>query len=217
MNRKEFSPNNFRRYLERPDMKGEKDYNDYAKTLNEEMYEHKNRILKTSTPIVTETICSKTGSNFFNSRKKLRGARLSMTQADLTQNKSLKINVDNTCSHPTALTNSKVGGTPSACTANHKANGMQGKGDYFQNNPDEAEIKPRLLENRVINQKEFFNLSNGFQKVFANDYQDKAMALPIAGYSGHQRGDKAQNYYGRTFRDGAIQSKKLERQLHKVR
>lgn len=167
MNRKEFSPDNFRRFLERPDMKGVKDYSDYAKSLNEEMYEHKTRILKTTTPEVSETICSKTGNNFFNSRKKLRGTRFSVNQADF--------------------------------------------------NPDEAELKPKLLENRVINQKDFFSLSNGFQKVFANDYQDKVMVLPIAGYSGHQRGDKAQNYYGRTFRDAAIQSKKLERQLHKVR
>ena len=80
-------------------------------------------------------------------------------------------------------------------------------------NAEEAELKPRLLESKVSTQKGFFSLSNGFQKVFANDEKDKKMSIPIAGYSGHQRGDKAQNYFGRTFRDSAIQSKRLERSM----
>jgi hypothetical protein len=82
-------------------------------------------------------------------------------------------------------------------------------------NADNDELKPRLLESKVVTKKGFFNLSNGFQKIFANDEKDKKMSIPIAGYAGHQRGDKAQNYFGRTFRDSAIQSKKLERNLHR--
>lgn len=160
MNLKEYSPNNFRRYLERPDMQSGKDYADYAKSLNEELVD------KTTVPVFNDTVATKTGSNFFNNRKKMvQSSRFSMTQQDF--------------------------------------------------HPDEADIKPRLLETKVANQKKFFSMSNGFQKVFANDYNDKKMKIPIAGYSGHQRGDKAQNYYGRTFRDSAMQSKRLQRTMIK--
>mmetsp|Transcript_20164 Transcript_20164/g.17865 ORF Transcript_20164/g.17865 Transcript_20164/m.17865 type:complete len:140 (+) Transcript_20164:573-992(+) len=78
-------------------------------------------------------------------------------------------------------------------------------------NPDETDLKPRLLESKVITQKNFFNLSNGFQRVFANDEKDQKLNIPIAGYSGHQRGDIAQNYFGKTFRDSAMDAKKLQR------
>jgi hypothetical protein len=160
MNKKEFSPNNFRRYLERPDMQSEKDYSDYAKCLNDEMVD------KNAIPKFNDTIANKTGSQFFNSRKKIRSTRFSMTSHDF--------------------------------------------------HPDEADVKPRLLESKVVNQKGFFNMSNGFQKVFANDKKDRKLSIPIAGYSGHQRGDKSQNYYGRTFRDSAMQSKRLQRTIQKV-
>lgn len=164
LSKKEFSPVNFRRYLERPDIMKDKDYEDYSKNLNEEMYETKTKIIQKTNPNMAGTICSKTGTNFFSSRKTARQARFSMTQESF--------------------------------------------------NPEQAELKPKLLESKVVNQKSFFNLSNGFQKVFVNkDNDDKKMAIPIAGYSGHQRGDKAQNYFGRTFRDSAIQSKRLERSL----
>ena len=34
------------------------------------------------------------------------------------------------------------------------------------------DIKPRLLESRVSESKDFFRLSDGFQKIFANDKKD---------------------------------------------
>lgn len=160
MNKKEFSPVNFRRYLERPDILPNRDYEDYSKNINEEMYQHKTQVIQKSNPMTASTLCSKTGTNFFP-RKTARQARLSMTNTPV--------------------------------------------------NLEEADLKPRLLESKIVTQKKFFNLSNGFQQVFANDKKDVKMAIPIAGYSGHQRGDKAQNYFGRTFRDSAIQSKRLER------
>lgn len=76
-------------------------------------------------------------------------------------------------------------------------------------------IKPKLLESKVLNQKNFFSMSDGFQRVFANDQKDVKMVIPIAGYKGHKRGDKSQNFFGRSFRDCAIQSKKLERSLNR--
>lgn len=162
--KKEFSPVNFRRYLERPDILANKDYEDYSKNLNEENFEAKTKVIQKSNSNMANTLCSRTGTNFFP-RKTARQQRFSMTRVEV--------------------------------------------------NPDEAELKPKLLESRVVNQQQFFSLSNGFQKVFANDAKDKKMSIPIAGYSGHQRGDKAQNYFGRTFRDSAIQSKRLERSLNR--
>lgn len=161
--KKEFSPVNFRRYLERPDIMQNRDYYDYSKNLNDEMHDFKAKIIqKDTTNDMATTLCSRTGTNFYP-RQTARQARLSTTN--------------------------------------------------FGVNPEEAELKPKLLESKVVNHTKFFSLSNGFQKAFANDDKDKQMSIPIAGYSGHQRGDKAQNYFGRTFRDSAIQSKRLERSL----
>jgi hypothetical protein len=76
-------------------------------------------------------------------------------------------------------------------------------------------IKPKLLESKVLNQGKFFSMSDGFQRIFANDKKDTRMIIPISGYKGHKRGDKSQNFFGRSFRDCAIQSKKLERSLNR--
>lgn len=75
------------------------------------------------------------------------------------------------------------------------------------------EIKPRLLESQVSDSKEFFKLSDGFKHLFGNDKKDKRMIIPIAGYGGHRRGDRCQNFFGKSFRETGIQSKRLERSL----
>jgi hypothetical protein len=56
-------------------------------------------------------------------------------------------------------------------------------------------------------------MSDGFKQIFANDKKDQKMVIPIVGYGGHRRGDRSQNYFGKSFRDNAIQSKRLERNL----
>lgn len=75
------------------------------------------------------------------------------------------------------------------------------------------DVKPRLLESKVSESEHFFRLSDGFKKIFANDKKDSKMIIPIVGYGGHRRGDRSQNYFGKSFRDTAIQSKRLERHL----
>lgn len=77
-------------------------------------------------------------------------------------------------------------------------------------------IKPKLLESKILNQQAFFGLSDGFKKVFAKDNNDVQMVIPISGYKGHKRGDKSQNFFGRSFRECAIQSRKLERSLKRA-
>ena len=75
------------------------------------------------------------------------------------------------------------------------------------------EVKPRVLESRISQNDEFFNLSDGFKRIFSNDRKDRKMIIPIAGYGGHRRGDRSQNFFGKSFRESSLQSKKLERHL----
>lgn len=59
----------------------------------------------------------------------------------------------------------------------------------------------------------FFNLTDGFKRVFANDGRDKRLVIPVVGYGGHRRGDRSQNFFGKSFRETTIQSKYLEREF----
>lgn len=75
------------------------------------------------------------------------------------------------------------------------------------------EVKPRLLESSLSQRKEFHMLSDGFKQIFAQDQDDEKIVLPISGYGGHRRGDRSQNFFGKSFRDSSLQSKKLQRFL----
>ena len=60
---------------------------------------------------------------------------------------------------------------------------------------------------------DFYNLSDGFKRIFADDKKDMKLIVPVVGYGGHRRGDRSQNYFGKSFRETTIQSKCLERGL----
>ena len=77
--------------------------------------------------------------------------------------------------------------------------------------PGKDIIKPRLLEGNLAQNMEFAGLSDGFKKIFASDKKDQKMVIPVVGYGGHRRGDRSQNFFGKSFRDQSIQSKALER------
>lgn len=77
----------------------------------------------------------------------------------------------------------------------------------------DTNIKPLLIESRLGHHEEFFNMTSRFKEVLTDDRQDRNMVLPICGYQGHRRGDRSQNYFGKSFRDVTIQSKHLERQI----
>ena len=85
----------------------------------------------------------------------------------------------------------------------------------FRNTFLDLTIKPKLLEGKLTGREEFLNLSDGFKRVFTADRKDQKMVLPISGYAGHRRGDRCQNFFGKTFREQSIQSKKLQRELQK--
>jgi len=75
------------------------------------------------------------------------------------------------------------------------------------------DVKPNILESKISKNGEFFNLSNGFKTVFNDEKKDQKLVLPIAGYGGHRRGDRSQNFFGKSFRETSLQSKKLQRHL----
>ncbi len=74
-------------------------------------------------------------------------------------------------------------------------------------------VKPKLLESKVSANEKFFNLTDGFKQVFADDSKDKSLVIPVVGYGGHRRGDRSQNFFGKSFRDTTLQSKYLEREF----
>lgn len=65
-------------------------------------------------------------------------------------------------------------------------------------------IKPRIIESKVSEKTDFYNLSDGFKHVFADDKKDRKLVIPVVGYGGHRRGDRSQNYFGKSFRDTTI-------------
>jgi hypothetical protein len=73
----------------------------------------------------------------------------------------------------------------------------------------EFNVKPKILESKISQSNDFFNLSDGFKKIFATDKKDQKMVIPISGYGGHRRGDRSQNFFGKSFRESSLQSKKL--------
>jgi len=72
-------------------------------------------------------------------------------------------------------------------------------------------LKPGLLESPVSSSADFHALSDKFKKIFTKDKRDQKMVLPIAGYGGHRRGDRSQNFFGKSNRNISIQSKAYER------
>lgn len=74
-------------------------------------------------------------------------------------------------------------------------------------------IKPALIEKRFVETDNFAQLSNSFKQIFGNDVVDRKMVVPVSGYGGHRRGDKSQNFFGKSFRETALQSKQLERRF----
>lgn len=65
-------------------------------------------------------------------------------------------------------------------------------------------VKPKILESKISQREDFFNLSDGFKKIFAKDVNDVKMIIPIAGYGGHRRGDRSQNFFGKSFRESSL-------------
>jgi len=74
-------------------------------------------------------------------------------------------------------------------------------------------VQPRLIESKVSNREEFFNMTDAFKNVFTNEEKDRKMVISIVGYSGHRRGNCSQNFFGKNYREVSLQSRLLEREF----
>lgn len=108
------------------------------------------------------------------------------------------------------------------CTANTSGAFASGKNrhmsvDVGAKDFNKTFVKPTLIESKVSASESFYRMTDGFQRVFSNDKQDRSMVVPVVGYGGHRRGDRSQNFFGKSFRDTTIQSKYLERDFRNTR
>lgn len=78
-------------------------------------------------------------------------------------------------------------------------------------------MRPRILQANFGDSLKFQNLSSGFQKVFTKEEgrDEHALKLPIAGYTGHCKGQKAENVFAKSYRDTAILAETNIRQFRK--
>jgi hypothetical protein len=89
------------------------------------------------------------------------------------------------------------------------------KDPYFNFNP----MKPRLKDVDIQTTSDYANASNGFKAACTstNFRQTQGlpdngdMKIPVVGYTGHRTGHKSQNFYGKGFRDCAIQSRLVQK------
>jgi hypothetical protein len=89
------------------------------------------------------------------------------------------------------------------------------KDPFFNVNP----MRPRLKDRDVRTAEDFQTLSAGFQIAMTsnkhrevNQMPDNTkVQIPVVGYTGHRMGYKSQNFYGKNYRDCAIQSKMVQR------
>ena len=88
--------------------------------------------------------------------------------------------------------------------------------DAFSGFKTTTSVKPRIIESKISENTDFYNLSNGFKRIFADDKKDRKLIIPVVGYGGHRRGDRSQNYFGKSFRDTTIYSKCLERNFRSL-
>ena len=80
---------------------------------------------------------------------------------------------------------------------------------YLQNT---VQLKPRLVENGLAGKEDFAKLSPRFKQIMASGDDDWSMRLPIVGYQGHRKGEKAENMFAKSYRDTAILSTRQLRQ-----
>ena len=71
------------------------------------------------------------------------------------------------------------------------------------------------METGLADNLKFLQLSDAFKKIFSSDKKDRNIVIPISGYQGHRRGATAQNFFGKSYRDVSIQSKRYQRGLYK--
>ena len=80
-------------------------------------------------------------------------------------------------------------------------------------------MRPRLKDRDVRTADDYQTLSAGFQIAMTSNKtreeqkmpDNTKVQIPVVGYTGHRMGYKSQNFYGKNYRDCAIQSKMVQR------
>ena len=67
-----------------------------------------------------------------------------------------------------------------------------------------TQIKPAMLEKNLTGNQNYEKLPENFKRIFTEDMKDQQMKIPIVGYAGHRKGEKAENMYAKNYRDTAI-------------
>ncbi len=71
--------------------------------------------------------------------------------------------------------------------------------------------KKSLMEAKL--EQHSYKNSVEYSKIFPSENEVRSMVIPIAGYAGHRRGDRSQNFFGKPFRETSFQARKLQREM----
>lgn len=86
-------------------------------------------------------------------------------------------------------------------------------GSHMQYQAREIAIKPSVLEKGFATNDNFARLSDGFKRVFTEDNAERGMKIPIVGYTGHRKGEKAENMFAKNFRESSMEAVRNQRIL----
>jgi hypothetical protein len=147
-----------------PSLEPKKDYNDYAKYINEIYTNRKLTLLQKSTEV-----------HHRRSQSTRPVHHPIMTLRTKTNNQPSKF----------------VSKYKTLVKAATRKNSVKGSMSDFEKSLSEVDVQPYILEGKLSEREDFLNLSDGFKKVFLKEKMDQKLVLPISGYGGHRRGDKS--------------------------
>jgi hypothetical protein len=70
----------------------------------------------------------------------------------------------------------------------------------------EIAVAPGLIEKGFATNSNFYKLSDGFKRVVTNDANERAMRIPVVGYTGHRKGERAENIFAKNFRESSFEA-----------
>lgn len=79
-------------------------------------------------------------------------------------------------------------------------------GSHLQYQAREIAVKPTVLEKGLAANDNFARLSDGFKRVFTEDCADRNMRIPVVGYTGHRKGETAENMFAKNFRESGFEA-----------
>lgn len=102
-------------------------------------------------------------------------------------------------------------------TMSPKQNRRDLNGSPLMYQSDAVQVKPSVLESKVMGKKEFNNLSEPFKQIFTSaDKRDQHMRVPIVGYGGHRKGETSENMFAKNYRETTFQTIKNMRGLKEI-